>query len=863
MPFAIKEAVGQELDRLEKQGIIKKVSTGDWAAPIVAVPKKDGRFRLCGDYKVTINQALTVDQYPLPKPEDLFATLANGTLFTKLDLSQAYLQLQLDEASMPYVTVNTHQGLYQYTRLPFGVASAPAIFQRLMDTILQGIPRVICYIDDILVTGTSDKDHLSNLGEVLKRLEDCGFRLKKTKCNFMAKSVEYLGHQVDRHGIRALPDKVEAITKAPPPKNVQELRSFLGLLNYYGKFVRNLSSILHPLNQLLKDQQKWEWSKECAQAFQMAKDQLVSASVLTHYDPKLPIAMAADASAYGIGAVISHIYPDGSERPISFASRTLTSSERNYAQLEKEALSLVYGVKKFHQYLYGRQFTLVTDHKPLTAILGSKKGVPSLAAARLQRWALLLSAYSYEIQFKPTQAHGNADGLSRLPLTVTQPTDPIPDTASMFNIGQVQSLPVTFQQIQDETTCDPVLKKVSTYVAKGWPTEVTDDLKPYKARQNEIGMENKCLMWGVRVMIPTSLQPMILETLHDTHPGITRMKAIARSYFWWSGIDKAIENLAKSCIPCQEQKSNPPVAPLHPWIWPTTPWKRIHIDFAGPFLDKMFLIVVDAHSKWPEVIQMSSTTSSKTIDVLRTLFARYGLPEQVVSDNGPQFTSDGFAQFMKTNGVKHIRTAPYHPSSNGQAERFVQTFKRAMKAGETDEPSLSTRLSQFLLTYRSTPHATTNSAPSELFLQRKVRTRFDLLKPDLQSIVTEKQARQKEYHDQRSKTRCFSAGQLVMIRDFLSKQKWMAGTVKSQRGPVSYEIELEDGRIMRRHIDHIRPRFPSNEPTGNTRPRDSTPEFEYLVPPSQEVTDRETTQPTRRYPSRDRLPPDRLMDLHI
>ena len=178
---------------------------------------------------------------------------------------------------------------------------------------------------------------------------------------------------------------------------------------------------------------------------------------------------------------------------------------------------------------------------------------------------------------------------------------------------------------------------------------------------------------------------------------------------------------------------------------------------------------------------MSSTTSSKTIDILRTLFARYGLPEQVVSDNGPQFTSDEFAQFMKTKGVKHIRTAPYHPSSNGQAERFVQTFKRAMRAGEIDESSLSTRLSQFLLTYRSTPHATTNSTPSELFLQRKVRTRFDLLKPDIQSIVNKKKARQKEYHDQHSKIRRFSVGQLVMIRDFLSNRKWMSGTIKSQR----------------------------------------------------------------------------------
>ena len=283
-----------------------------------------------------------------------------------------------------------------------------------------------------------------------------------------------------------------------------------------------------------------------------------------------------------------------------------------YAQLEKEALSLVYGVKKFHQYLYGQHFTLVTDHKPLTAILGSKKGVPSLAAARLQRWALLLS------QFKPTQSHGNADGLSRLPLNGQLISSTL-DAASIFNIAQVQFLPVTFQQIKMETKRDPTLSSISSFVSNGWPNKITDNLKPYKVRQNEIGIEDGCLMWGTRVIVPQSLQSKILQSLHSGHPGITRMKAIARSYFWWSGIDKAIENLVKSCVSCQEQKSNPPVAPLHPWAWPTSPWKRIHIDYAGPFLNKMFL-VVDAHSKWPEVIQMSSTTTSKTIDALRTLF---------------------------------------------------------------------------------------------------------------------------------------------------------------------------------------------------------------------------------------------------
>ena len=257
VPYATKQAVENELDRLESSGILEKVSYSEWAAPIVVVPKKDGKIRLCGDYKVTVNSALEVDQYPLPRPDDLFATLAGGNKFTTLDLSQAYLQLVLDEESSSYVTVNTHRGLYRYTRLPFGIASAPAMFQKVMDTILQDLPNVICYIDDILVTGSDDQSHLRNLAEVFARLERHGIRMKKGKCYFMRNSVEYLGHRIDATGLHALPDKLEAIQNAPAPTNVQELRSFLGLLNYYGKFIPNLSTIIHHLNSLLQHNARW------------------------------------------------------------------------------------------------------------------------------------------------------------------------------------------------------------------------------------------------------------------------------------------------------------------------------------------------------------------------------------------------------------------------------------------------------------------------------------------------------------------------------------------------------------------------------------------------------------------------------
>ena len=507
VPFAIKAAIEAELDALEAGGAIERVTHSDWAAPIVPVPKKNGKFRICGDYKVTINQELEVEQYPLPKPEDLFATLAGGKKFSKLDLSQAYQQLPLDDDSMKYVTINTHRGLYRCTRLPFGVASAPALFQKLMDSVLQDIPHVICYLDDILVTGVSDEDHRKTLACVFQRLQQHGFRLKQEKCAFMQESVEYLGHKIDAEGLHALPNKVEAIVNAREPKNVQELRSFLGLLNYYGKFLPNLSSTIHTLNELLQKEKRWKWSTQCAQA----KEALSSASVLTHYNPTLPLTLAGDASAYGIGAVISHTLPDGSEKPIAFASRSLSSSESNYAQIEKEALSLVFGIKKFHQYLYGRPFKLITDHKPLLAILGPKKSIPSLAAARLQRWAVLLSAYQYEIYFKSTKDHANADGLSRLPLPSTSELPTIAtESVAIFNIAQIEALPITASEIAAATRKDPVISKVYKHTVSGWPNKTKEALQPYKGRREQLTVEGGCLLWGIRVIIPKEYRAHIL-----------------------------------------------------------------------------------------------------------------------------------------------------------------------------------------------------------------------------------------------------------------------------------------------------------------------------------------------------------------
>ena len=298
---------------------------------------------------------------------------------------------------------------------------------------------------------------------------------------------------------------------------------------------------------------------------------------------------------------------------------------------------MIFGVKKFHQYLYGRKFLFITDHKPLLAILGPKKGIPSLAAARLQRWAVFLSAYQYEIQFKPTEQHANADGLSRLPLPLETDTSTLSlETTSMFNIAQIEALPITSTEIGSATKKDSILSKVYRYTKNVWPENVIDSLKPYYKRKHELTVEGDCLLWGIRVIVPSKLQSHILQELHREYPGSSRMKSLARSFVWWPAIDKHIEHVTKTCTSCQLNKNAPTPATLHPWTWPEKPWQRIHIDFAGPFMGTSFLVIVDSHSKWLEVFEMSTTTTTKTITKLRDLFARFGIPEQVVSDNGPQ-----------------------------------------------------------------------------------------------------------------------------------------------------------------------------------------------------------------------------------
>ncbi|XP_039213747.1 uncharacterized protein K02A2.6-like, partial [Crotalus tigris] len=570
VPFALKSKIDTELDKLIQQGILEPVDSSPWETPIVTPLKANGDIRICADYKCTLNKALQQHAYPVPVVSHILASLKGGRVFAKLDLAQAYQQLPVDDDAAIAQTIVTHRGAFKVKRLQFGVNVAPGIFQSVMENTLQGIPGVCPYFDDVLIAGDSTHILAERLRAVLLRFRKSGLKLKKDKCKIGVPSTEFLGFKIDAAGIHPAESKLTAILEAPRPK-------------------------------LLDKQAVWQWSHTHEACFNKVKALLTSNSVLAHFNESLPVCIACDASPYGVGAVLSHLRSDGTQVPVAYYSRTLSSAERNYAQIDREALAVVAGIKKFHDFLYGRHFTVFTDHKPLLGLFTTRKQTPQIISPRMLRWSIFLSAYDFSLLHKPGKEMGHADALP-------------------------------------------------------W------------SKRNELSLSQGCLLWGNRVVIPTSMRTRVLESLHEGHPGIVRMKALARSHLWWPVLDKDIEAKVHACHLCQRSRPEMPQAPVHKWEETQSPWSRVHIDYAGPFQGQFFLVLVDSHSKWLEVVPVSSTTTAKTIQVLRGIFAAHGLPDVIVSDNGPQFTSSEFQAFLQANMIRHATSAPFHPSTNGMAE---------------------------------------------------------------------------------------------------------------------------------------------------------------------------------------------------
>ncbi|XP_017461733.1 PREDICTED: uncharacterized protein K02A2.6-like, partial [Rhagoletis zephyria] len=654
--------------------------------------------------------------------------------------------------------------------MPFGISSAPGLFQKFMEEVIVDIPHCAVYLDDIIVSGQNDDEHITNVNMVFQRLRHHGLQCKLDKCSFAQKQIEYVGHIIDDKGIQPSEKRVDAIKNMPRPQNVTEVEAFIGKVNYYNKFIDSFSTIAAPLNRLRRKSSVFQWGKEEESAFQSLKNSIVEATRLVHYDDNLPIILAVDASKLGVGAVLSHRFKNGEEKPIAHASKTLNSSQINYSQVEKEALAIIYGVTKFHQYLYGRKFELFTDHQALTTLFNPAKRLPVMALHRIQRWAIVLQAYNYTIRYKKSFQNANADALSRLPCG----EDPEFDKGenSVFSIdvnyeAAVNSFPITDHVIKQMTEEDETLKLVLKYVLDGWPQHaIPKSLLPYFNRNLCLSVQNGVLLLHTdytRVIIPKQLQGRVLTMLHDGHWGKSRMKEMARRYVWFPTIEKEIEKIYDNCSICQSTASLPK-REFSKWPEATQPWERIHLDFAGPFYNRMWLIIVDSYSKFPYVIELSAATTTTTVAALQKIISVEGLPCTIVTDNGTQFTSHEFQQFCKRNSIQHLTTAPFHPASNGLAERFVRTFKEAFVKIMKTEHQTERALYKYLTTFRTTPNPVSGKSPAELLHGRQPRTILAAMFPT-------------SAQRQKSESK-FVSGARVWARSYAGPSRWVEGKIQ-------------------------------------------------------------------------------------
>ena len=487
VPFAMLEDLSHALDAGITKGIWTPTQFCDWGTPVVPVrkaPRPDGTasIRICGDYSLTVNPQLEVHRHPLPSPEDLMRRLGGGAGFTKIDLADAYNQIRLAPESRKRLALSTHRGVLLQNVMPFGISSAPGHFQQIVDESTRDLPGVAVYLDDILVSGSTVEEHFRNLQHLLKRLENKGLRCRKSKCLFAQPRIEYFGHVLTSNGIAKSP-KVDAVIAMPPPTDVASLRSFLGSVQFYSKFLpSNFSTFAEPLYRLVQSGVAWTWSKREDDAFTKLKSLLLTDTVLAHFDASVPIGIACDASNVGIGATLFHRFPDGSERANANVSKTLSKSQRNYSQIQKEALAIIFALKKFYQFLFGRKFILVTDHKPLIAMFGPHKGIPSLAVNRLARWALFLSQFEYDIEYRKTKDYANADALSRLPSGGDVKFD---KEESEQDVDIICTIKLLSRQVT----------AVVRFVREGWRVRATDDaVENFRKLSSSLTTSYGCLL---------------------------------------------------------------------------------------------------------------------------------------------------------------------------------------------------------------------------------------------------------------------------------------------------------------------------------------------------------------------------------
>jgi len=705
VPIHLKSQLDNEIDALERQGIISHVNSANFASPVVWVKKPNGRYRMCVDYKATLNKHIQSDAYPLPTAEEIFSQIGDAKYFAKVDLKSAYWQIALDQKAKKLSVINTHKGLFQLNRLQMGLKNASAIFQRCLESILKGLPGVIVYQDDVMIFSTTNTQLKKRIKAVLARLRERNVTINSEKCVHCTESLKFLGFIFSSNGIKTDPNLVEKIKEIPAPTNVKELESFLGLINYYGRFIQNFSNICSPLFKLKKKDEPFSWNKECQEAFESLKQQIISAPILQPFSIEKHTVLTVDASMKSLGAVLTQ---EG--HPILFISKTLTKTESNYSNIEREALAAVWACKRLEHFLLGKKFTLETDNKPLTHILNAESEVKTDISPRLLRLSLKMMRYDYNIQHVAGKANVIADTLSRI-----QSIDTVKLPEIHFFVPSVD-----IEELKNETERDQFLQDIKKRITSGNWQNTSDKESSFKRIMMQLTVDKDGLIrYCDRIVPPQSMYSKIFDVAHQSHNGINSTLILIQKEFYWPNMKTIVESQIRGCSTCAKARfQSTPSA--HTWPKESSPWSRVHIDWAYSRTQGNILVIVDSYSGWLEACICKDRQSYTVISCLRSIFARFGIPLCLVSDNAPEFTTPTLSNWLKSIGCKTLHTPEYHPKSNGLAERMVRVIKSGLSCYNPSKSTFNEYLHRLLLVHRNTS-LREGRTPAELLLGRKVR----------------------------------------------------------------------------------------------------------------------------------------------
>ena len=759
-PECVQREIQRQVVDLQKRGVIEP-SDSPWAANVVLVSKKDGTKRFCVDYR-KLNAVK--DAYPVPRIDETLDALNGAKWFSTLDLASGYWQVALEDDAKEKSSFVVRNGLYRWKCMPFGLCNAPATFERLMEKVMSGLQWEILmiYLDDIIVFGKTVTEMIERLKIVFSRLRSAGLKLKPSKCHLFRERVTYLGHVVSAEGVATDPMKIQTISDWPVPQSVKEVRSFLGLASYYRRFIRGFAEIASPLHALTEKAREFEWSESCQNAFDELKSRLQTSPILSYPIPEGDFVLDTDASGDGIGAVLSQMQ-EGEERVLAYASRKLSKPERNYCVTRRELLAVVVYLKYFKQYVYGRKVIVRTDHGALRWILNFKNPEGQVA-----RWLEVISEYNIEIQHRAGRRHGNADGLSRRPCkqcgreeavgvetSESDGKDTREEKLLVRGIAAQPSIPAEAlrkAQMEDGTISWVLEAKKEGEDRPDWKevSHLEGAHKTYWSSWDQLCVRNQLLhkRWESDdgrvvkwlLVVPQRFRKEILGEVHggqlSGHLGTKKTLAKMKCRYFWPGMSADVRSFIRSCDLCARRKSpaKKGVAPLQQYRV-GVPMERVAIDLLGPLPrtesgNQWVLVVGDYCTKWMEAYPLPDATASTVArKLVREFVCRFGVPQELHSDQGANFESEVFREMCQTLGVSKTRTTAYNPKSDGMVERFNKTLVNIV-AVLINPQGKQMDWDEFLpfatFAYRCTPQDSTGESPNLMMLGREVSIPVDL-----------------------------------------------------------------------------------------------------------------------------------------